>query len=158
MRLASRRVDEADVEDVVQEAMRVIAEKGIDRGAEPVGDAMSMAWCFQVLRNTIGNHYQRQKTRQRWTETDTDVVERAQNPRVIEAMDSETTLALIEGALGEMLQSDPKCAGYLSRLVDGARAGDIADGESIERATFYRRLYRCRQKLRELLTAKGVQV
>ena len=34
----------------------------------------------------------------------------------------------------------------------------IADDESIARSVFYRRLYRCRQKLRDLLTAKGVVV
>jgi len=158
VRIASRRVDENDVEDVVQEAMRVISEKGIDRAAPPVEGVVPLAWCFKVLRNTIGNHYQRQRTRQRWTESDADAVERAQNPRVLESLDSENTLSLVEGALDEMARTDPPCAGYLSRLADGARPGDIADDESVERPAFYRRLYRCRQKLRELLTAKGVVV
>ena len=155
VRLASRRVDADDVEDVVQDAMRVIAEKGIDRGAAPVGDAMPLAWCFQVLRNTIGNHYQRQRTKQRWTDTNEEVVARAP-ANAIESLDSGSTLSVIEGALADMAKTDGKCAGYLSRLADGARAGDIADEESVERAAFYRRLYRCRQKLRELLVARGV--
>jgi RNA polymerase sigma factor (sigma-70 family) len=158
VRIASRRVDESDVEDVVQEAMRVIAEKGIDRGADPVDGFVPLAWCFQVLRNTIGNHYQRQRTRQRWTETDPVAVDRAHSPRVSESMDSQTTLALVEDALDDMARTDAKCADYLTRLADGARAGDIADDEAIGRAVFYRRLYRCRQKLRDLLTSRGVVV
>jgi len=151
-------VDESDVEDVVQEAMRVIAEKGIDRAALPLEGVAPLAWCFQVLRNTIGNHYQRQRTRQRWTESDADAGERAQNPRVLESLDSEQTLLVVEGALGEMARSDPTCAAYLSRLADGARPGEIADDESVERPAFYRRLYRCRQKLRDILIEKGVVV
>ena len=136
----------------------MIAEKGIDRGAEPVDELMPLAWCFQVLRNTIGNHYQRQRTRQSRTEVDPAAVDRAHSPRVFESMDSQATLTLVENALDEMARTDTRCAGYLSRLADGARAGDIADDESIARAAFYRRLYRCRQKLRNLLTARGVMV
>jgi len=158
VRVASRRVDEGDVEDVVQEAMRVIAEKGIDRGADPIDGTVPLQWCFQVLRHTIGNHYQRQRTRQRWTETDSDAVGRAQSPRVFESMDSETTLELVESVLEQMARTDARCAHYLSRLADGARAGDVADDEAIERTAFYRRLYRCRQKLRDLLAARGVIV
>ena len=138
--------------------MRVVAEKGIDRGAEPIDELVPLAWCFQVLRNIIGNHYQRLRTRQRWTEADQGAVDRAQNPRVFESMDSQTTLALIEGTLDEMAQSSPKCAEYLSLLADGRRAGEIADGETIERPAFYRRLYRCRHKLRDLLAKKGLVV
>jgi DNA-directed RNA polymerase specialized sigma24 family protein len=156
LRIASSRVDESDVEDVVQEAMRIIVEKGVDRGAEPVDDTAPLAWCFQVLRNVIGNYYQRRRTSQRWI--DSSDVDNAPDPAVFEALDSDRTLALIEGALAVMRRSDPDCAGYLSRLADGERAGTIADGHSIDRAAFYRRLYRCREKLRGLLAAKGVVV
>lgn len=156
MRIASRRVNEGDIEDVVQEAMRVVAEKGIDRAAAPLEGTEPLAWCFQVLRNTIGNHYQRQRTRRKWTESDAETGERAHNPTILESLDSERTLLVVESALDEMARTDPTCAAYLSRLADGARAGEIADDESVERSAFYRRLYRCRQKLRELLIAKGV--
>jgi RNA polymerase sigma factor (sigma-70 family) len=158
VRVASRRVNEGDVEDVVQEAMRVIVEKGIDRGADPVGTQPPLAWCFQVLRNTIGNHYQRERTRRRWTDGDSGMVDRSPNPLSLESMDSHTTLATIEAALVALGNTDSTCAGYLSRMADGDRAGDIADREGIERRAFYRRLYRCRQKLRDLLAKKGVVV
>jgi len=158
VRIASRRVDEADVEDVVQEAMRVIAEKGIDRAVAPAGETAPLAWCFQVLRNTIGNHYQRQRTRRRWVEENPDGAPRTRSRDVLEAMDSRAILALVEDALSEMARTDARCARYLSRLADGARAGEIARDETIERAVFYRRLYRCRKKLRDLLAKRGVGV
>lgn len=157
-RIASRRVEAADVDDVVQDAMTVIAQKGIDRNAEAVGQPPPLAWCFQVLRHTIGNHYQRQRTRRSWVHEDAGAIERADGTTRIEAMTSEETLAVVEGALDELARTDAACAGYLSRMADGARAGDIADAESVERAAFYRRLYRCRRKLRQLLLAKGLDV
>jgi hypothetical protein len=73
-------------------------------------------------------------------------------------MDSQTTLTIIEEALVDMGRTDGTCAGYLSRMADGGRAGDIADDEAIERSVFYRRLYRCRQKLRDILAKRGVVV
>lgn len=155
VRIAARRVSDGDVEDVVQEAMRVIAEKGLDR-SDPVVDGLPpLAWCFQVLRNTIGNHYQRQRTRERWTQSDPGAVDRA---GVIEAMDSGETLAVIEGALDDMKHRDPKCAHYLSRLADGAKPRELAGDEAIDVAVLSRRLYRCRAKLRDLLSAKGVMI
>lgn len=155
IRIASRRVDDADVEDVAQEAMRVIVEKGVERDTPSVEGAAPLAWCFQVLRNTIGNYYQRRRTRRRWTEPDTGV---AGEVAAIESFDSHRTLALVERALEEMRRSDPQCARYLSRLADGERVRDIAGDESLDVPVFSRRLYRCRRKLRDLLTAKGVVV
>lgn len=156
VRVAGHRVEAAEVEDVVQEAMRIIAEKGIDRAAEPLEGRPPLAWCFQVLRNTIGNHYQRERTRRRWVEDDPDATGVAASPTPLESLNSARTLSIIEATLADMMHSDPTCAGYLLRIVDGQRAGELADSESIERGAFYRRLYRCRQKLRELLSTRGV--
>lgn len=156
LRIASSRVDQSDVEDVVQEAMQIIAEKRINRGAEPVQDVAPLAWCFQVLRNVIGNYYQRRRTSRQWV--DGANVDGAPAPVVMDALDSDTTLSLVEEALEDMRRSDPECAGYLNRLADGERSGAIADSHSIARAVFYRRLYRCREKLRGLLGEKGVVV
>lgn len=156
VRVATRRVEAAEVEDVVQEAMRIIAEKGIDRAAEPVEGRPPVAWCFQVLRNTIGNYYQRERTRRRWVEDDTEAIAVAPSPTPLESLDSQRTLSVIEDTLAGMRRSDPTCAGYLMRILEGERAGELAASESVERGAFYRRLYRCRQKLRELLEARGV--
>jgi DNA-directed RNA polymerase specialized sigma24 family protein len=157
VRIASRRVDADDVEDVVQEALGIIAEKGIHGGIDLVDDGPPLASCFQVLRNVIGNHYQRSRTRSRWTTTDADAVDRAPGGDFLESMSSQETLAVVEATLEEMARSDAACAGYLSRMADGARARKIAEEARIEVTAFYRRLYRCRQKLRALLRDRGIE-
>jgi len=157
--VAARRVGESDVEDVVQEAMRVVVEKRIVPGGEVVGELPPMAWCFQVLRNTIGNHYGREDTRRRRLVAEEHSASEVAAPaRFAEEMDSRETLRVIEDALVEMGRSDPQCGRYLMRLVDDARPQAVAADEGLEPAVFYRRLYRCRQKLRGLLTARGVDI
>ena len=157
-RIASRRVDQDDVEDVVQEALRVVAQKGLDSKLEAATDFPHLAWCFQVLRNTIGNHYRRETTRRQRFVAGSEQLSEGETPMrsTIETMDSVETLRVIEGALAEMDRDQPQCGRYLTRLVEGLRPQEVAAEEQLESAVFYRRLYRCRQKLRDLLAAKGV--
>jgi RNA polymerase sigma factor (sigma-70 family) len=156
--VATRRVGESDVEDVVQDAMRVVAEKGLGPGAEPIEGRPPVAWCFQVLRNAVGNHYRREETRQRRLVSSPTAGDAEPSQRLVEELESVETLRLIEDALDEMRRGDPKCGRYLALLVDGARPQDVAVDEGIEAPVFYRRLYRCRRKLRELLVARGVDL
>jgi RNA polymerase sigma factor (sigma-70 family) len=156
--VARRRVSEADVEDVVQDAMGVVLEKGIDRGAGAVGDLPPLAWCFQVLRNTIGNHYRRERTRRRWVTPDTEGIDRETSTaeRPFEALGTDEALRAIEEAIDDVSRESPNCGRYLSRLLDDARPNDVAEEEGLEPSVFYRRLYRCRQKLRLRLQERGI--
>jgi RNA polymerase sigma factor (sigma-70 family) len=162
---AARRVDGSDVEDVVQEALRIVVEKraeveeGIDAGSGTIDKLPPVAWCFQVLRNVIGNHYRREDVRKRRLQSqDDDGPAAATTVSLAETLDSRETLQLIEHALSEMRQSDPQCGRYISRLVEDARPQEVAEEEGLAPAVFYRRLYRCRQKLRQLLVARGVDL
>jgi RNA polymerase sigma factor (sigma-70 family) len=154
--IATRRVDESDVDDVVQDALRVIAEKRFAGESGSAEGRPDLAWCFQVLRNTIGNHYRREETRRRRLVSSSS--ESQSGSRFAETLGSSEALALIEDALEEMHRGDPRCARYLSRLIDSAKPHEVATEEGIEPPVFYRRLYRCRQKMRDLLTARGVDV
>ena len=72
----------------------------------------------------------------------------------LEALESQEAVAILRSgvdALGE------PCSGYLAKLMGGGTPADVADEEGLEAAVFYRRLYRCRQKLRERLKVKGVE-
>lgn len=154
--IAQRRVDASDVDDVVQDALRVIAEKRFGPEDGAAGGRPELAWCFQVLRNTIGNHYRREETRRRrLVSTDPDG---ASGQRFAEELGSHEALALIEDALHEMHRGDPRCARYLSRLIDSAKPHEVASEEGLDPPVFYRRLYRCRKKMRDLLTARGVDL
>ena len=59
--IAKRRVRRDDLEDVVQEALRVIHAKY--RQTEP--QARVLTWAMVVLRNVIGNYYQKRKKLER---------------------------------------------------------------------------------------------
>lgn len=157
LHVASRRVDPADAEDLVQEALAIIHERGQPRPGE--GPLPPLAWCFQVLRNVVGNHYQRQRTR------GAHVVEGADMGAVGVASGGRTPLESLEDrelgrvldlSLAQMERDDPQCHGYLVAIVDGQRPHQVAASQGIAEAAFYRRLYRCRQKLRARLAELGV--
>jgi DNA-directed RNA polymerase specialized sigma24 family protein len=151
--IARRRVQPDDVEDVVQSAMGVVVEKGVTGAGPQVEGLPPVAWCLQVLRNTIGNHYKRQQTRKKWV---AEGVETGHLSAPLESRNAAGRVEVIEAALDDMAQTDPQCGSYLQRTVDGVPARDIAAAEGLDADAFYKRLYRCRQKLREILRHRGV--
>jgi RNA polymerase sigma factor (sigma-70 family) len=155
--LARRRVPEDEAEDLVQEAMTVVLTRsGEIEEARLVEGRPPLAWCFTVLRNTIGNYYQR---RERWAKTvDEDAVDRLHAEGTpAEALESKELRIHIHQALQKLRGSDPQCWGFLSRLGDGIKPRSLAQSAGLEEAVLYRRLYRCRQKFRHLLEERGVR-
>jgi DNA-directed RNA polymerase specialized sigma24 family protein len=57
LQVAKHRVREADAEDVVQDALRIVFQKYRDRAA----GAGILVWSFAVLRHVVGNYYQAQR-------------------------------------------------------------------------------------------------
>jgi RNA polymerase sigma factor (sigma-70 family) len=153
--IARKRVEEDDVEDVVQSALRVVVERGLSSETDRVEEAPALAWCFQVLRNTIGNHYTRQRTRRAHLDegVDTESVQAS-----ISGSSSQSTerLAALERALEELENSGGQCAELLRRSLDGMSPREIADEKELELNALYQRLYRCRRQFRELLRERGV--
>jgi RNA polymerase sigma factor (sigma-70 family) len=149
--IARRRVHPDVAEDLVQDALRVIVERA------SAADAPPLPYCFQVLRNVIGNHYQKQRVRRRRDESS----ERAASvpdaaPTPLEALESADAVRVVGECLDGLAATDPGCARYLRRLLAGAAPADVADEEGLPHAAFYRRVYRCRIKLRELLDQRGL--
>ena len=146
--IAARRVDPSAVDDIVQDALRVVLEKS--------DDDRRLDWCFQVLRNVIGNWYRREKTRRRFVVADPEGEVDAPTGEVtaLEALESEEAVTMLTSGVRSL--GEP-CSGYLGSLMGGAAPADVAGTEGLEAAVFYRRLYRCRQKLREWLRGKGVE-
>lgn len=156
--VARRRVQASDVEDIVQDAMRIVIEKHTSGpGSGWVEGLPPVAWCFNVLRNTIGNHYQRTRVRSRILtplETAGDPASLGATP--LEALESEDAVARIHDALASLAAENESCARFLSQLLRGVSPADLASAERLEEAILYRRVYRCRQRLRVLLAEKGV--
>lgn len=162
LQVARRRVPPADVEDVVQDALRVVHDRGSALPAERRVEGLPpLAWCFQALRHVVGNHYQRRHRRQRVLESRDPHAggwEEAVDPRTpAEALQGEELRGHVHAALAELARREDPCHGYLNAVLDGSSARELALREGLEPAVLYRRLYRCRQKLRQLLAMRGVQ-
>lgn len=154
--VARRRVPAADVEDVVQDALRVVAEKGSHPGRGP-GDRPLPSWCFQVLRNTIGNYYQRRRVRERIRAPISDAWNAADPAATpLEALISTEAEHGIRAALDALEKESATCGRYLRRLLEGVPSTVVARAEGLGEAVLYRRVYRCRVRLRAILLQRGI--
>jgi RNA polymerase sigma factor (sigma-70 family) len=158
--VARRRVTGDAAEDVVQEALRILVEKSaLEPGAEGPGGAAVLAYGFAVLRNVIGNYYQRERVRRTVHEPESAAGTASDPaPTPLEALAAEERIRMVRESLETLAASDRACARYLKRLLDGATPRDLASQEGLEEAVLYRRVYRCRLKLRALLEQRGVGV
>jgi DNA-directed RNA polymerase specialized sigma24 family protein len=166
--IARVRVAEGAVEDVVQDAIAIIYQKAPGSGVSDWSPP-ELPWCFQVLRNVVGNHYQRERTRRRGDQPGSALHDGLQeftaarrNPTPMEALEKRERGRILREAIRELATSDTFCGNhFLEILGDHApsAADSVADGGaegSTSRAsTKYVRLFRCREKLRKILTRRG---
>jgi RNA polymerase sigma factor (sigma-70 family) len=156
--VARRRVPPSAAEDVVQETLRILVEKGVrEAGSLAPGGTPALAYGFRVLRNVIGNHYQRERVRERSRAPAEEAAGAAdREPTPLEALASGEAVRIVREALQAMDATDAPCARYLGRLLEGRTPRDLALEEGLEEAILYRRVYRCRRKLRVLLERRGL--
>jgi RNA polymerase sigma factor (sigma-70 family) len=162
--LARRRVGAEAAEDVVQEAMIIVHEKCNGRSTgDRVDGVPLLAWCLQVLRNVIGNYYQRERTRSRASRADGDLYPKVveftsgtPSPTPIEALERRELGRRLRDAIDAIPDESARCRKYLRRLLEGAEPGELALEEGVTQSAFYNRLHRCRQKLRMMLEESGV--
>ncbi|MBC8426596.1 sigma-70 family RNA polymerase sigma factor [bacterium] len=165
LQVAKRRVQGDHLEDVVQDALRIV----LDKYHERTGQTGILIWSFTVLRNVIGNHYQ---SRNRDVSRTTHVEDwQSFSPAavVIDPLrDRETDEfnGRLEGAIATLARKAPRCGRLFANLLDSykhggeqrevsARALAMAQQEDpdLTRNTFYVALHRCRAQLRALLEA-----
>ena len=157
--IAGGRVPADVVEDVVQDAMLVVARNVDSAGGVELTDGLPrLTWCFQVLRNTIGNYYLRSARRagNRSLERPDHYPGHGSTP--VEALEAKELRQALAAALAEMRASDSQCGRYIGRLLDGLTPSALAAEEGVEQGALYRRMYRCRAKLRGLLAERGIRV
>jgi len=157
LEVTARRVPASEVEDLVQEAMTtVLSRAGQIESARLVHGRPPIAWCFQVLRNTIGNFYQRHARDRGRTELE-PVGSLAAEGTPAEALEQKELRERVAEALAALEALDRQCWGFLQRLGEGEKPRRLARDAGLEETVLYRRLYRCRQKLRRLLQERGVR-
>ena len=150
--IAGRRVPADAVEDIVQDALRIVLTKG-PAAAARAGDATPpMRWCFQVLRNVIGNWYQ--KRRDHGTVDGLDLPDDRPDP--LASLTADERARTIRLAVDELRMRSRECADWLWAMAEGMKAGPLAARAGIDPKDFYRRIYRCRQTLADILKGKGV--
>jgi DNA-directed RNA polymerase specialized sigma24 family protein len=159
--ITRRRVEGDAVEDIVQDALSIVHEKGA--GVPGGSDGLPpLPWCFTVLRNVIGNHYQRERTRSRAAQAGS--MEHAQvealaagqsPPGPLEALERAEMTRLLEQAIEELSAKAPDCGRLLRAMLGRTEeASEAPDGTA---STRYVRAFRCRRRLREILLRMGVR-
>lgn len=159
--LAKRRLREHEVEDVVQDALGIAFRKYRTR---PSGVPV-LPWSLVVLRNAIGNAYQR-RARAELQETTPAAGpgEAAASGDPADPLDREELVAQLVEAVRRLAGTHPRC-GALFRHVFESLAQDGGPESATERAVttarqafpdmtaanFYVMLHRCRARLRSIL-------
>lgn len=150
--IAARRVPESAVDDVVQDAMGIVLSKGLKEARNQGLNQPSVRWSFTVLRNVIGNYYQKRREHEQLD----DLQLSDQRPDALAALTSEERRQTIRSAVDELGQKRPNCAHWLWSLAQGEKAGPLALKAQLDRSAFYRKIYKCRLALAEILRGKGV--
>ncbi|MCK4304274.1 MAG: hypothetical protein KAY24_08535 [Candidatus Eisenbacteria sp.] len=163
--VAKRRVRRDDLEDVVQEALRIVHTKHATRA---VGRGM-LVWSMAVLRNVIGNYYQKREKLDRGEPFDerfhgTLDVSRARCHGIPGDNGPEGAAERILEAISLLARRNPRCGVLFRRIMESLavggspreisqRAMDLLgqDFEEMSRSGLYVALHRCRNRLREIL-------
>ena len=163
--IAKRRVREDDVEDLVQDALRIVIQKQGDRNRFPG----VLVWSLTILRNVIGNYYQakrREGERMLFTGEIASYAGPAGEERGRAFIE---TVEQIAHAISLVGKNDNRCVRLL-RAVLAAVAGENGGGAptgseltenarrlfpDLSRNAFYVALHRCRARLRAAIAGAG---
>lgn len=160
---------------MVHDALAIVFEKGAAAGGAARADSPpAIPWCFQVLRNVIGNHYQRERTRARAANPATEMharlhefAGRGLGPTPIESLERRERTRHLRDAIDALAAEDAFCGRHFRELLSDPAPSDRLDppdpsvaASEDERAanstsTFHVRLFRCRKKLKAILMKRG---
>jgi DNA-directed RNA polymerase specialized sigma24 family protein len=162
--LAKRRVREDHAEDVVQDALKIVHERYGEAGR----DRSILVWGLTVLRNVIGNHYQK---RGREKDRIAHVEDMERLPETGLEPDADLIGASIrqglEEAVAELAERFPRCGkifdAILASLERGGSPREISsqalklvqrEQPDLKPNAFYVALHRCRGHLRAVMDAR----
>ncbi len=162
VQVAKRRVRADDVEDVAQEALGIVHAKYARR--EPTSPVLT--WSLAILRNVIGNHYQRRERLARGEPFD-----ERHHPMAIEGgggIEEEEALREVLEAIDHVARRQARCALLFRRIMESLAEGGTptevthramerlrSDFGEMSRGALYVALHRCRVHLRAALAEAG---
>lgn len=140
--LARQRVRES-AEDTVQETLLVVH----NRFSEFNAVESLLAFTNQVLRNKIGNVYQRRSRRKHVELQDNEL--RYDIDNELDALELER---IIRDSIAKLGITSPVCKAILSSLYNGLEPDEISHLLGIPKGRLKVRTFRCRVALRDILT------
>ncbi len=156
LQIAKRRVRADDCEDVVQEALRIVHARLTDRSPE----RGILIWSLTVLRNVIGNYYQKKARLDRGEPFE----ERKHAAVATVGFPGREEVDAVVEALGRLARREPRCGALFRRILESldeggspreisqrAMARFLEDEGDTSRGALYVALHRCRQRLRDIL-------
>lgn len=149
--LAKYRIKK-DYEDVVQETLMTVYEH-----LSELGDAEHLlTFATKVLRNKIGNFYQRRERQSRYLGGQRRG-HHVYNPN--ELWDLQESIEILSHALDRLGQRRPRCRDLLVGLADGASLEELCEEFDIPRTRIHYQIFRCRRALRSILVNEfGVSI
>jgi RNA polymerase sigma factor (sigma-70 family) len=140
--VAKKRIRGAEYEDVVQETLIIVKSKL----PEISDDRNVMPFVFQTLRNCIGNHYQKMKTEQKYIDFSADASD------VLQFDENQDWHQILNKALDHLRRDHERCADLLKAVIRSAEIQELKELLNLDEANVYRTLYRCRNRLKEIIT------
>jgi DNA-directed RNA polymerase specialized sigma24 family protein len=164
LQIAKRRVRPDHLEDVVQDALRIVLARFRDRDAE----RGILVWSLTVLRNVIGNYYQaKERESARLADIEDLSVIPDDTAGALAEVDQADSAANLEAAIADLARRLPRC-GVIFREILACHERGGGQREISQRAlrrvqrhypdltpgSFYTALHRCRAHLREILASR----
>lgn len=140
--VARKRIQGDASQDVVQEAMMILNSK-----LDQVKDEKEvLPFAFQILRNCIGNYYNKVRREQRIIEFS----DSAEQAGIVD--ENSDWLEILTKAISHLRVDSPRCAQLFEALLGSAEIEDLRKLLDLTADNVYRTLYRCRNRLKKILT------
>jgi RNA polymerase sigma factor (sigma-70 family) len=140
--VAKKRIRGAEYEDIVQETLIILKAKL----PEIDDDRNVLPFAFQTLRNCIGNHYQKIRTEQKYIDFSAD------GSHAFRFDENEDWKQILNKALDHLRKDHERCANLLKAVMESAEIDELKKLLNVDEANVYRTLYRCRNRLKEIIT------
>ena len=140
--VARKRIQGAAYEDVVQETLIILKAKLPELQAKE----NLMPFVFQILRNCIGNYYQKVKTEQKYIDFSADASD------AVRLDENQDWSQILNKAIAHLKKEHERCAKLLEAVMQSAEIQELKSLLNLDEANVYRTLYRCRNRLKEIIT------
>ena len=140
--MAKKRIRGVAYEDAVQETLIIVKAKL----PELENEKNVLPFVFQILRNCIGNYYQKVRTEQKYIDFSADM------SHALRFDENQDWFQILSKAISHLRSDNVRCADLLEAVMRSAEIEELKKLLNLDEANVYRTLYRCRNRLKEIIT------